>query len=180
MKLSFLAAGGYQGGAGGAAETFAWAGEHYRFEVVSVWPRPLQRPHPPVFGSGNSEDSVVFAAQRKLGLAISFAPPAQVAKHVALYKAEAEKAGWSPTSDHVLYRAVAQIAETDAQAACTAQGRFLPYFLGGPTRVLGQIEALKDAGVGVIDLAFGAMGQERSLTALGVLASEVAPKVRDW
>ena len=91
-------------------ETFAWAGEHHRFDVVSVWPRPLQRPHPPVYGSGNSEDSVVFAAQRKLGLAISFLPPAQIKERVALYRTEAEKAGWSPTSDHVLYRAVAQIA----------------------------------------------------------------------
>jgi alkanesulfonate monooxygenase SsuD/methylene tetrahydromethanopterin reductase-like flavin-dependent oxidoreductase (luciferase family) len=165
-------------------ETFAWAGDHHRFDVVSVWPRPLQRPHPPVYGSGNSEDSVVFAAQRRLGLAISFAPPAQVKKHVALYRAEAEKAGWSPTADQVLYRAVAQIAETDAeadaQAARTAQGRFTPYFLGGPKRVQGQIEALSEAGVGVIDLAFGAMGHERSLTALDVLAKEVAPVVRDW
>ena len=44
----------------------------------------------------------------------------------------------------------------------------------------GQIEALRDVGVGVIDLAFGAMGQERSLTALDVLANEVAPVVKDW
>lgn len=44
----------------------------------------------------------------------------------------------------------------------------------------GQIEALRDVGVGVIDLAFGAMGQERSLTALEVLAREVAPTIRDW
>lgn len=93
-------------------ETFAWTGEHHRFEVVSVWPRPLQRPHPPVYGSGNSEDSVVFAAERRLGLAISFLPPAQIKERVALYRSEAEKAGWSPTADHVLYRAVAQIAES--------------------------------------------------------------------
>jgi alkanesulfonate monooxygenase SsuD/methylene tetrahydromethanopterin reductase-like flavin-dependent oxidoreductase (luciferase family) len=165
-------------------EPFAWEGEHHRFGVVSVWPRPLQQPHPPVFGSGNSEESVVFAARRRIGLAISFAPPDQVAKSVRLYREEADKAGWSPTSEHVLYRAVAQIAESeaeaDAQAARTAQGRFVPYFLGGPKRVTGQLEALREAGVGVVDMAFGAMGQERSLTALEVLAKEVMPTIREW
>src|SRR5215472_9818719 len=90
-------------------EPFAWTGQHHRYEVVSVWPRPLQQPHPPVYGSGNSEDSWIFAAQKRLGLAISFAPPPQIAKQVAIYRAEAEKAGWTPTADHVLYRAVAQI-----------------------------------------------------------------------
>ena len=165
-----------------APEPFAWQSEHHHFDVVSVWPRPLQRPHPPVFGSGNSEDSVLFAAQRRLGLAISFAPPAQVAKHVALYRSEAEKAGWSPGPDQVLYRAVAQIAETDAEAdaqmARTSGGRFAPYFNGGPQRLLGQIEALHDAGVGVIDMAFGPMGQERALAAMEMLARDVLPAMR--
>jgi alkanesulfonate monooxygenase SsuD/methylene tetrahydromethanopterin reductase-like flavin-dependent oxidoreductase (luciferase family) len=165
-----------------APEPFAWESPHHHFDVVSVWPRPLQRPHPPVFGSGNSEDSVLFAARRRLGLAISFAPPEQVAKHVALYRAEAEKAGWTPGPDQVLYRAVAQIAETDAEAdaqmARTGGGRFVPYFNGGPGRVLGQIEALHEAGVGVIDMAFGPMGQERALAALEMLSRDVLPAMR--
>ena len=165
-------------------EPFAWEGEHHRFGVVSVWPRPLQRPPPPVFGSGNSPESIAFAAERRLGLAISFAPPDQVARSVAEYRALAEKAGWSPTADHVLYRAVAQVAASDAAAdapaAQTSQGRFDPYFTGGPERVLSQIEALREAGVGVIDMAFGAMGPERSIAALEMLSREVLPVIRKW
>src|SRR5579871_5377980 len=100
-----------------APEPFGWDGEHHRYGLVSIWPQPFQKPHPPVFGSGNSEDSVVFAAQRRLGLAISFAPVEQVARAVSRYRAEAEKAGWSPTADHVLYRAVAQVSENETTAS---------------------------------------------------------------
>lgn len=163
-----------------APEPFAWDGEHHRYGLVSIWPQPIQRPHPPVFGSGNSEESVVFAAQRRLGLAISFAPVEQVARMVALYRTEAEKAGWSPTSDHVLYRAIAQVSESDAAAASPAggEGIFRPFFVGGPKSVLGQVEQLRAAGVGVIDMAFAAIGHARALASVDILAEAVLPTMR--
>lgn len=162
-------------------QPFSWEGQHHRYGVVSVWPRPLQSPHPPVFGSGNSNESVVFAAERRLGLAISFAPPQQVAKAVSLYRAEAEKAGWQPTPDHVVYRAIAQVAESDAAAddlAAHTPSLFAPYFKGGPNRILSQIEVLRDAGVGVIDMALGGGGHAHAMASLGLLATEVLPKMR--
>ena len=42
-------------------QPFAWEGEHFKFPTVSIWPRTRQEPHPQVFGSGNSEESVIFA-----------------------------------------------------------------------------------------------------------------------
>lgn len=162
-----------------APEPFAWHGTHHQHGLVAIWPQPVQRPHPPVFGSGNSEDSVVFAAQRRLGLAISFAPVEQVGRAVALYRAEADKAGWSPTPDQVLYRAVAQVSESETTASpAGGQGIFRPFFFGGPKRVLGQVESLRDAGVGVIDMALAAIGHDRAMTALDVLAEGVLPTMR--
>jgi alkanesulfonate monooxygenase SsuD/methylene tetrahydromethanopterin reductase-like flavin-dependent oxidoreductase (luciferase family) len=160
---------------------FEWQGEHHRYGLVSIWPQPVQKPHPPVFGSGNSEESVVFAAQRRLGLAISFAPVEQVGKMVALYRAEAEKAGWSPGPDQVLYRAVAQIYESDVAALSPAggEGIFRPFFHGGPKQVLGQIEGLRDAGVGVIDMAFAAIGHARATASVDILAEAVLPTMRE-
>jgi alkanesulfonate monooxygenase SsuD/methylene tetrahydromethanopterin reductase-like flavin-dependent oxidoreductase (luciferase family) len=164
-----------------APEPFAWEGEHHKYGLVSIWPQPFQKPHPPVFGSGNSEESTVFAAQRRLGLAISFAPVAQVARIVALYRAEAEKAGWSPTPDHVLYRAVANVAESDTAAAASpagGEGIFRPFFAGGPKSVIGQVESLREAGVGVIDMAFAAIGHERAMASLDILSESVLPTMR--
>ena len=163
-----------------APEPFAWEGEHHRYGLVSIWPQPFQKPHPPVFGSGNSEDSVVFAAQRRLGLAISFAPVEQVARAVSLYRAEAEKAGWSPGPDHVLYRAVAQVSESDAAQLSPAggEGVFRPFFFGGPKSVIAQVESLRAAGVGVIDMAFAGIGHTRAMAAVDVLAEAVLPVMR--
>jgi alkanesulfonate monooxygenase SsuD/methylene tetrahydromethanopterin reductase-like flavin-dependent oxidoreductase (luciferase family) len=161
-----------------APAPFAWDGEHHKYGLVSIWPQPIQRPHPPVFGSGNSEESVAFAARRKLGLAISFAPVDQVARMVSLYRAEAEKAGWSPGPDQVLYRAVAQVSERDDDAAPSpagGEGIFRPFFAGGPKQVLGQVESLRAAGVGVIDMAFAAIGHARALASVDILAEAVLP-----
>jgi len=97
-------------------QPFSWRGTHFSFEHVSVWPRPLQEPHPPVFFSGNSMESIEFAAANRLNLAIGFAPAAQVAKHVAHYKECAAAAGWTPGHDNVLFRARALVAPDDEQA----------------------------------------------------------------
>ncbi len=164
-----------------APEPFAWEGPQHRYGLVSIWPQPFQRPHPPVFGSGNSEDSVLFAAQRRLGLAISFAPVEHVARMVALYRAEADKAGWSPTSEHVLYRAVAHVSQSEAAAAASpagGEGIFRPFFVGGPKQVIGQIESLHAAGVGVVDMAFAPGPHERALASVDVLAEAVLPAMR--
>ena len=53
-------------------QPFAWDGEQYHFGTVSVWPKTVQIPHPPIFGSGNSDESVCFAAARRMGIAFSF------------------------------------------------------------------------------------------------------------
>lgn len=100
---------------------FSWRGEHFSFEHVSVWPRVLQDPHPPVFFSGNSAESIGFAAVNRLSIAIGFAPAPQVAKHVAQYKELAAEAGWTPTSENVLFRARALVAPEDEQANAIVQ-----------------------------------------------------------
>lgn len=97
-------------------QPFAWHGQFFNFENVSVWPRTLQDPHPPVFYSGNSYESIEFAAANHFSLAIGFAPAAQVAKHVAYYKERAKEAGWEPTAENVLYRCRALCADDDEQA----------------------------------------------------------------
>lgn len=42
---------------------FAFAGDFYRFRGYRLSPQPLQRPHPPIFQGGNSEDARQNAAE---------------------------------------------------------------------------------------------------------------------
>jgi alkanesulfonate monooxygenase SsuD/methylene tetrahydromethanopterin reductase-like flavin-dependent oxidoreductase (luciferase family) len=48
-----------------AREVFAWNGKHYQLPMVSLWPRPIQQPHPPIWipGSG-SATTVEFVVGR--------------------------------------------------------------------------------------------------------------------
>ena len=45
-------------------EPFGWEGKHYQFRYVSIWPRPIQAPLPPIFISGSSKESAEFAARQ--------------------------------------------------------------------------------------------------------------------
>ena len=178
---------------------FAWRGKHFQFDNVSVWPRTRQDPHPPVFGSGNSEESAIFAAQHKLGLAMSFMPSAAVKRIVTLYKDEAKKAGWTPTADHILYRAMCQIADTNephetpydkADNQTKAEGKDAPLFVmgayisGGPRNVLRQIEQLRDAGVGILDMNVNSSveiaGSDGQVVATELFAKKILPEIRSW
>ena len=51
-------------------EPFAWNGKHYHFDAVSVWPRPYQKPHPPIHTAGGG--SVEFAAERRASIGLGF------------------------------------------------------------------------------------------------------------
>ncbi|MBB35852.1 MAG: hypothetical protein CME88_00655 [Hirschia sp.] len=184
-------------------EPFSWSGEHFNFSTIAVWPRTVQSPHPPIFGSGNSEESVRFAAERKMGIAFSFAPVDVVEKWVKLYHAEAEKAGWTPGPEQVIYRGIAYAAKSDAQAQAD-MGAFFgkkaeeqaqiqqetlggppivpmvsePYFVGGPETLKGRFETLRDCGVGVVDLAWGIGDPAQRETAMDHFAADVLPIVQ--
>jgi alkanesulfonate monooxygenase SsuD/methylene tetrahydromethanopterin reductase-like flavin-dependent oxidoreductase (luciferase family) len=106
-------------------QPFSWDSEHFQYPSVSVWPQPVQRPFPPMYYSGNSPDSAIFAAQNKLGLCFSFHTPDVVARTAASYRAEAAKTGWAPTQDQIVYRSFIVLTETPEEAA-RLESSFLP------------------------------------------------------
>jgi alkanesulfonate monooxygenase SsuD/methylene tetrahydromethanopterin reductase-like flavin-dependent oxidoreductase (luciferase family) len=106
-------------------EPFAWEGEHFQYPRISIWPQPVQQPFPPMYFSGNSPDSALFAAQNRLGVCFSFHSPQQVAATLANYRQEARAAGWEPTAEHMLYRGFIVVADTEAEAA-RLEATFVP------------------------------------------------------
>jgi alkanesulfonate monooxygenase SsuD/methylene tetrahydromethanopterin reductase-like flavin-dependent oxidoreductase (luciferase family) len=106
-------------------EPFSWEGEYFQYPRISVWPQPVQRPFPPMYFSGNSADSAMFAAKNRLGVCFSFHSPETVAATVARYKEEARRAGWEPTPEHILYRGFVVVADTEAEAAAL-ENSFVP------------------------------------------------------
>src|SRR5262249_30015869 len=97
-------------------QPFGWQGRYFQFRTVSVWPRPLQRPHPPTYALGTSRESCEFAARHHLGLGVSYAPFDLVSKATNYYREQCTRHGWQPTPEQIIYRANILLAETDEQA----------------------------------------------------------------
>ena len=184
-------------------EAFSWSGEHYQFSTVAVWPRVQQQPHPAVYGSGNSTESVAFAAERRIGIAFSFAPLDIVKEWVDLYYRECARHGWVPSPEQVIYRGLAHVAATDEQAAADAAVHFgaksaeqarmqsktlggppvvplilEPYFMGSPATLLQRYRALSDCGVGVTDLAFVIGTPQQQARSIELFGQAVLPELR--
>jgi alkanesulfonate monooxygenase SsuD/methylene tetrahydromethanopterin reductase-like flavin-dependent oxidoreductase (luciferase family) len=97
-------------------EPFGWEGRHYRYRNISIWPRPVQRPHPRILLSGNSAASARLAAALRCDIGFSFMSPDKCAENAAVYRAAAALAGWEPGPDNILYRHFVYLAATDEEA----------------------------------------------------------------
>jgi len=76
----------------------------------------VQTPHPPIYMSGSSPESGVFAAGARVSLGLAVTTVPRATKAAELYRETARKNGWEPTVDNILYRMSFHVAETDQQA----------------------------------------------------------------
>ncbi len=97
-------------------QPFSWEGRYYCFRTVSVCPRPVQQPMPPVIVATRSDDAVHYAASHRLGLAVAYEPVEQMARVTDKYVQWCADAGWQPAPDQIVYRASIVLAETDRLA----------------------------------------------------------------
>jgi len=95
---------------------FGWQGRYYQYRAVSIWPRPVQQPHPPIYMSGSSPESGEFAAHNHLGLGLAVTTVPHARKAIAHYRAHALREGWEPSEDDVIYRLGVYVADSDEEA----------------------------------------------------------------
>src|SRR5271169_141230 len=97
-------------------QPFAWQGRHFHYRTVSVWPKPLQQPLPPIYALGTSREASDFAARNHVGLGVSFGPFDAMGRVTDYYKEECARHGWQPEPHQIIYRANILIAETGEKA----------------------------------------------------------------
>jgi alkanesulfonate monooxygenase SsuD/methylene tetrahydromethanopterin reductase-like flavin-dependent oxidoreductase (luciferase family) len=139
---------------------FAWQGRHFRYRTVSIWPRPLQQPHPPTYALGTSREAVEFAARHRLGCGVSYGPFEAMAKATRHYREECARHGWTPGPDHIIYRANMIVADTDdeAHAILRAQPNDAPFTMrAGVREAIGVVDARNIAGEARAPLGTGAL-----------------------
>jgi alkanesulfonate monooxygenase SsuD/methylene tetrahydromethanopterin reductase-like flavin-dependent oxidoreductase (luciferase family) len=97
-------------------QPFGWQGRHFRFRTVSIWPRPLQEPHPPTYALGTSRESCEFAARHRLGCGVSYGSFEAVGRATRYYREQCARYGWEPAPEQIVYRANMCLADTDDDA----------------------------------------------------------------
>jgi alkanesulfonate monooxygenase SsuD/methylene tetrahydromethanopterin reductase-like flavin-dependent oxidoreductase (luciferase family) len=98
-------------------EPFGWEGEFYQYPSVSIWPKPFQRPHPPILMSASNEESAEFAGQHRAMMGMTLIADLNVAKRcIAVYRKAARARGLEPTPDHILLGYNTCIADSDEEA----------------------------------------------------------------
>jgi alkanesulfonate monooxygenase SsuD/methylene tetrahydromethanopterin reductase-like flavin-dependent oxidoreductase (luciferase family) len=97
-------------------QPFGWQGRYFQQRAISIWPRPVQSPHPPIYISGSSPESGELAARRRLHLGFAFTTVPLAKQAVGYFRVKANEAGWEPTPEHVLYRLFVHVSNTTDQA----------------------------------------------------------------
>jgi alkanesulfonate monooxygenase SsuD/methylene tetrahydromethanopterin reductase-like flavin-dependent oxidoreductase (luciferase family) len=97
-------------------EPFGWQGRYYEYRTISIWPRPVQLPHPKIYMSGSSPESSEFAARNRVGLGLAFTNVPLAKQSVDNYREHAARAGWTPEPDDIVYRVIIHVADSDDQA----------------------------------------------------------------
>jgi alkanesulfonate monooxygenase SsuD/methylene tetrahydromethanopterin reductase-like flavin-dependent oxidoreductase (luciferase family) len=97
-------------------DTFNFAGKAWNYVDISCRPRPLQKPHPPVYYGATSPDSPPMVARRGWNLALSRQPLANCARAIKSYREErAKQDNLSGGGDAIMVRDI-YVADTDEQA----------------------------------------------------------------
>src|SRR5579862_8973755 len=97
-------------------QPFGWVGRYYEFRAISIWPKPVQQPHPPIYVSASSPESGELAARNHLSVGFAFTTVPFAKNAVQHYREQAQKYGWTPEPDDVLYRLSIHVADSDEQA----------------------------------------------------------------
>jgi alkanesulfonate monooxygenase SsuD/methylene tetrahydromethanopterin reductase-like flavin-dependent oxidoreductase (luciferase family) len=117
-------------------QDFSYGGQFYRTDHVTILPRPLQRPAPPIFmAAALSPESFVAAGKKghSLMLAPFFQSRATLKKNVELYQETLRQSGYEPGSVDIVAGYHSFVDETPELARKKWEHHFMRYmrFVGG-------------------------------------------------
>jgi alkanesulfonate monooxygenase SsuD/methylene tetrahydromethanopterin reductase-like flavin-dependent oxidoreductase (luciferase family) len=132
-------------------ERYSFEGEHWSMPERRVQPKPLQQPHPPLWGATSSEDGHRQMGELGLGLC-SFAvgvPPSEVANKIAIYR-EAITTCTKPigafVNDDAATFTMTVCAPTTEEAWVTARESFEWYPKTGARLIASMVDWMTEGG----------------------------------
>jgi len=107
-------------------DVFNYQGKFWSYKDISIWPRPYQQPHPPVFiPFTGSKETIEFAARHNFNAVIPHAKPGVTEDITGYYGAQLARFGHRVTPEHMVLFLDAYVARDKADAL----KEYAPYFL---------------------------------------------------
>jgi probable F420-dependent oxidoreductase len=163
----------------------SFAGKYCRFSNISFLPKPVQKPHPPIWVGGESLRALRRTAELGNGwYPISANPqfplgaPEQLAARLQRLAALAKEASRDPTEIDVIFRTPDyQLLKEGSAASASAEGR--RPFVGNADEIAADIRRYEAMGVGslVLNLEPLSRSLDDMLQHLEALATQVWPRV---
>jgi alkanesulfonate monooxygenase SsuD/methylene tetrahydromethanopterin reductase-like flavin-dependent oxidoreductase (luciferase family) len=110
-------------------ERFSYVGKYYQFHEVCVTPKPLQKPHPPIYMAASTSESFPLAGQkgRHLVVGVRRNSIAGVKRSIDIYRQAWQEAG-HPGQGDVTLRMPVYVGATRAQAIADPEASTLRYY----------------------------------------------------
>jgi alkanesulfonate monooxygenase SsuD/methylene tetrahydromethanopterin reductase-like flavin-dependent oxidoreductase (luciferase family) len=108
---------------------FEWDGEHFQYRYVNPWPRPFQKPHPPIFvPSQGSSETLEWAAEKRYPLACTFVPMERLKQFYGKYREYAEGFGYTAGPEQFGLTSIVHIHPDGEEAAMASLAPHVKYF----------------------------------------------------
>jgi probable F420-dependent oxidoreductase len=145
-------------------------GQLYDFAKVKFEPKPVQKPHPPVWVGGNSRRAMRRAVELGDAWHPGWSRPDQLATQRRALEAIAAKAGRDPTTLEITLLRPMQILDRPAAGPRRA-------LIGTPEQVAEDIRAYAQVGVSHLVLGFRTTDGQEMLQQVERFAAEVRPRL---
>ena len=107
-------------------ESFSYEGEHFQIPEVAVLPKPVQRPHPPLYVVAVSPQRLAFASDKSLNAYIgAIRTPAELADTADIYRSGLADAGHDPAEPILSVNRFIYVSEDDERARAEFEQPFL-------------------------------------------------------
>ena len=152
-------------------ENVCFEGKYYRFKDLTVVPKPLQQPHPPLYTGGTSLATFELAGSRGWGMFLPPLLPLKVMEpSINTYLAAAKKAGHKPNIVYIRPVYLGDDPQQIEHEVKSALHNFLA-FNASPTKGLPPKDELNAKGYGFY--ASGALESLTKLTYQDILDQEI-------
>jgi len=106
---------------------FSFQGHHYRSRYVNLWPRPYQKPHPPIWiPSQGSKETIDWASHpdRRYTYLQTFSPAKVVQRYLKMYRDTCTGYGYEAKDSQLGWAVPVYVAESDEKAKAEAKPHF--------------------------------------------------------